>query len=188
MNYGEQRDLILLGIVDTASGQEEPLTDIGFPVAGKHDGIQDIGILRTLEESNREGFVIRFQSGLRYKVKFEEYVRIHRLVTQVSNLSIWENLKTGSALDELLNRVPDEFYNWVRRTRNELAAKFAVIENTCKAEFKVLSTRKETAIYFQQCQYPAVLFKMLDGKSYDDAIWRIIRPEFAKPFSTLTNC
>lgn len=185
VDYGALEDLVLLSVVDNTTGAEYPLDDIGFPVVKRFDGINDIQALQNLEEENKEGFVIRFASGLRYKVKFKEYLRIHKIVTQVSNVSIWEYLRAGNTLDELLDRVPDEFYSWVKKTNADLRAAYKTIEDTAKAEFKDLGDRKETALYFMQCTYPNILFSMLDGRDYSDAIWKMLRPKFSKPFSNI---
>ncbi len=185
VDYGQKEDLILLAIIDTATGIEQPLYDIGFSVVNKYDGVNDIWSLVAQEEKNKEGFVILFASGLRYKVKFKEYVRIHRIVTQVSNISIWDYLREGKSLDELIERVPDEFYDWVKKTNNELLQNFKAIEDKAKTEYNVLENRKTTALYFQQCTYPAVLFAMLTGKEYKKIIWKMIRPTFSKPFSNM---
>ncbi|MBL7816863.1 MAG: T4 RnlA family RNA ligase [Saprospiraceae bacterium] len=183
VDYGGLEDLILIAIIDNETGADLPLESMGFPMVTRFDGIKDISTLKTLEEANREGFVIKYKNGLRYKVKFEEYLRIHRIVTQVSNINIWEYLMTEMPFDEILDRVPDEFYDWVKATSADLQAQFAAIEAQCQADFKVFDTRKEAAFYFQTCAYPSVLFKMLDGKSYKEVIWRLIRPSFQKPFS-----
>ncbi len=183
VDYGSTEDLVLLSVLDIATGLEDTLPDVGFPIVKRYSGINDINQLQALEENNREGFVIRFASGLRYKVKFKEYIRIHRIITQVSNISIWEYLRAGNTLDELLDRVPDEFYSWVKKTNADLLSAYAEIENTALAEFKDLGDRKETALYFQQCSYPAILFNMLDKRDYSDAIWKMLRPTFSKPFS-----
>ncbi len=183
LDYGKTEDLFLLAIIDHATGHEMRPTDIGFPVVKHFDGIHDINRLSELEENNKEGFVIKFSSGLRYKVKFKEYVRIHRIITQVSNINIWEYLKEGQTLDELLDRVPDEFYSWVKKTNLDLVNAYKAIEEKAKSEFKVLENRKDTALYFQQCKYPSVLFNMLDKKDYSKTIWKMLRPTFSKPFS-----
>lgn len=183
VDYGGLEDVVLTAIIDNETGDDLPLQDIGFPIVTQYHGIKDIQILKTLEEANREGFVIKYKTGLRYKVKFEEYLRIHRIVTQVSNINIWEYLAADMPFDEILDRVPDEFYDWVKATSADLKAQYAAIENQCTADFKVLETRKETAAYFFTCAYPSVLFKMLDGQSYKDVIWRLLRPKFQKPFS-----
>lgn len=181
VDYGDRRDLVLLAIIDTATGKEEALQDIGFPIIKKYDGIKDIGKLIKLEKENREGFVVRFESGLRYKVKFKEYLRLHRIVTQVSSISIWEYLSAGKSFDEILEIVPDEWHVWIKAKVEELNEAYHAIERQCKNEFKVLENRAETAYYFNQRAYPSVLFAMLDGKPYSEKIWRLVKPEFEQP-------
>ncbi len=189
VDYGALEDLILTAIIDTRTGENLPLMDVGFPMVKAYDGIKDISNLKDLEEANREGFVIQYKSGLRYKVKFEEYLRIHRIVTQVSTINIWEYLAADMSFDAILDRVPDEFYDWVKVTSTDLKAQFEAIEAQCQADFEanstIFETRKEAAAYFLTCRYPAVLFKMLDKKPHDDVIWKLIRPSFQKPFSKL---
>lgn len=189
VDYGAERKLVLLAVMDTQTGND--MTEIphqrtenaGFDIVKRYDGLNDLHLLKTLEEENKEGFVVRFQSGYRLKVKFEEYQRIHRIVTGVSNVSIWEYLKTGQDLAPILEKVPDEFYDWVKETHAQLLAQFAEIEAICKADFRILETRKDTALYFQTCRYPSVLFKMFDQKPYDEVIWKQLRPVFQKPFA-----
>ena len=38
----------------------------------------------------------------------------------ISSKVIWEYLRTGKSFDEILQRVPDEFYNWVKKTNHIL--------------------------------------------------------------------
>ena len=189
VDYGEMEDIVLTAIIDTQTGENLPLMDVGFSMVKQYHGIKDISILKRLEEANREGFVIQYRSGLRYKIKFEEYLRIHRIVTQVSNINIWEYLAAEMPFDEMLDRVPDEFYDWVKATSTDLKAQFEAIEAECQADFKEnaekFEPRKAAAAYFLTCRYPSVLFKMLDKKPYADVIWKLIRPSFQKPFSKL---
>lgn len=182
VDYGDTEDLILLAIVETQTGKDVELIDIGFPLVKRYDGITDFNKLQQLEEDNREGFVVKFKNGYRVKVKFEEYKRLHYILTNVSNISIWEHLKAGETLDEVLHLVPDEFYDWVRKTEANLHAQFKAIEDKCRQEFKVHPTRRATAEYFKTCTYPSILFKMMDNKDYSATIWRMVRPEFEKPF------
>ncbi|UPT67304.1 MAG: T4 RnlA family RNA ligase [Sphingobacteriales bacterium JAD_PAG50586_3] len=185
VDYGTTEDLILLSVIDKQTGNDVAIDNWGFKTVKKYDGINDIQALAALEEDNKEGFVICFASGLRYKVKFAEYVRIHRIITQVSTISIWEYLKEGQSLNELIERVPDEFYDWVKKTNAGLLQAFATIEAQAKADFKILETRKETALYFMQCKYPTVLFNMLDGRDYSQAIWKMLRPQYSRPFMNI---
>lgn len=189
VDYGDMQDLTLLAVIDTETGKERLLEDfkgLGVPLVKVYDGIKDIKNLNKLQEDNREGFVIRFASGLRFKVKFDEYVRLHRLVTMVNAKTIWELLMNNQDFEELLERVPDEFYTWVRKTKADLEGKFLEIEAEASKslqEVKDMQTRKDQALYLKdKSKYPSIVFTMLDDKDYKTQIWKMIRPVAEKPF------
>lgn len=183
VDYGDREDLVLLAVVDTATGAEtDTLPDVGFPLVRRFDGLTDLAQIRAMQVENKEGFVLKFRSGLRVKVKFAEYVRLHRILTQVSTRNIWEYLATNQPFDAILEKVPDEFYDWVKATVTSLNDQYTAIETDCRAKFQTLETRKETAAYFQTQPHPAVLFNMLDGKDYSKTIWKLLKPAYERPF------
>ena len=176
LDYGSTEELFLLAILDTATGNELALEDLGFPRVASVPGITTFDRLEELAQENKEGFVVRFESGFRVKVKFAEYIRLHRIITGLSELAIWEYLSRGEDLETLLSKVPDEVYAWVRTAVEEKKASFDTIEQASREVYQELPTRKETALYFQQQKYPAVLFAMLNGKDYAPIIWKMLRP------------
>lgn len=182
VDYGDRQELVLIGMIDTKTGKELPLQDIGFTRVKEYDANLSINALQEENEANREGYVLKFESGYRIKVKFEEYVRLHRILTEITTYSIWEMLKEGQSLYSILEKVPDEFYDWVRKVESELNTAYKAIEDQCKLDYKEFATRKETAAYFMTCQYPKVLFFMLDKRDLAPVIWKSIKPQYAKPF------
>ena len=191
VNYGDQEDLILLALIHTKTGQEYDIHDPArmkewpFPVVKHYDGITDIVALRKVEEANREGFVIRFESGLRLKMKFAEYQRLHSIITQVNARIIWDYLRTNQPFDQLLDRVPDEFYTWVANTRKNLLEEFAAIEQECRHNVELvkdLPTRREQAAIVMKAPYSGPTFRMLDNKDYSEQIWKMLRPQAERPF------
>lgn len=191
VNYGDMEDLVLLAVVHIESGKEIDIHDkewsstYPFSMVKRYDGIEDIQQLRALEEANAEGFVIRFESGLRVKVKFQEYVRLHRILTHVNARDIWELLAKDQPFDTLLNQVPDEFYRWVHMVRTDLLAQFSMIEIQCTEMYQQvvhLPTRKEQAAIVKTFTYAATVFKMLDKKPYAETIWKLLRPVADRPF------
>lgn len=80
-------------------------TDIGFPVVKSFD-FKEFKQLQSVQEKNREGFVIRFQSGVRVKLKFEEYKKLHRASSHISTTTVWEVLKDGGDVKDLLEILP----------------------------------------------------------------------------------
>lgn len=196
IDYGRKRDLVLLSVINTSLGYEIFYNDLYekyskyFTIVPKLNikSFNDLNELRQKNEPNREGFVIRFLDGLRIKMKLEEYVRLHSIVTNVSNLTIWRHLKDNHSLEELLDHVPDEFYNWVKKTANDLQNQYDEINKKYLKEFVNLRyynkfvDRKDFAIKAKKFKHPLLLFAMLDGKEYSEFIWKNIRPIHSKPF------
>src|SRR5262249_36061422 len=52
VNYGDRRELVLLAVIETATGYEHPVPEIGFPVARRYDDVNDIGSLQALNWEN----------------------------------------------------------------------------------------------------------------------------------------
>jgi RNA ligase len=186
VNYGDQERLVLLGIVKTESGEELPYDDIsfdGWDIVNKYDGIRDYSELKSKIDNNAEGFVVRFSNGDRMKIKGEEYLRLHKVMTNLSTTAVWEVLSNGGSMDDLLKDVPDEFYDKIKDYEKSLIVQFNKLEEEYQNHFdsiKGLGIRKlfaQTAIMFQ---HPSILFGMLDGKDISPMIWKIIKPEFKK--------
>jgi T4 RnlA family RNA ligase len=195
IDYGGKKELILLGAIETENGVEMFHDDLiaryseYFSIVKRYDFNGDIKELKNLFENNREGFVVRFLNDFRVKVKFEEYIRLHRIITNVSNKTVWEHLKNSYDFNELIDRVPDEFYDWIKKTIKDLNDQFIVVENNALKEFiriyhvNKCVERKDFAECAKESEYRSILFNIYSGKSYNDIIWEMIKPEFAKPFS-----
>ena len=123
LDYGTDSKLVLLTAIETATGREllPDEVDLDVEKAEEHDPVLiDPTTGETAERSNREGYVLRYRSGVRVKVKHAEYTRLHRILTNVSSRTLWEWLKEDRPLADLLDNVPDEFYDWVKTTSREL--------------------------------------------------------------------
>ncbi|MCD6436056.1 MAG: hypothetical protein J7L15_06670 [Clostridiales bacterium] len=57
---------------------------------------------------NHEGYVLRFKSGVRVKVKGDEYCRIHKLISYCTPLAIWELLLNKENTIQVKNDLPEE--------------------------------------------------------------------------------
>jgi T4 RnlA family RNA ligase len=186
VNYGDQERLVLLGIIKTEYGKELPYDDIsfdGWDIVNKYDGIRDYSELKSKIDNNAEGFVVRFSNGDRMKIKGEEYLRLHKVMTNLSTTAVWEVLSNGGNMDDLLKDVPDEFYDKIKDYEESLIVQFNNLKEEYQNHFdsiKGLGVRKlfaQTAIMFQ---HPSILFGMLDGKDISSIIWKIIKPVFCK--------
>ncbi len=189
VDYGDRRELVLLAVLDNATGRDSAMGWDG-PVAAQIDA-DDIERLHDLACANAEGFVVAFESGYRVKVKFAEYVRLHKIVTGVNARMIWESMRDGDDLDGLLKDVPDEIYAWIDQKRDEIGAAYAAEYLAAK---RIFDTRPQGADRKALAQFflgsggnTAVLFRMLDGKSYDDLIWKAIKPGPETPASLVVE-
>jgi len=204
-NY-DFEDLILLGMIHTKTGDEVNIhnddnQDIRLRNLIKNLNLKIVTLYKTWGEGydllkeeiskDKEGYVIRFKNGFRMKIKGDEYVRLHRILTNVSNRDIWEYLKDNRPFDELLEKVPDEFNNWVKETARDLTIRFDNIDKDYTEIYENLKSRnldrKEFAIRAKHYRHSNILFNMLDGKEHKQNIWKIIYPEYSKPFKKDEN-
>jgi len=193
VDYGNDEKLVLLGVIDTESGEEIPNSALPFMVEDGWDIVttyktwgETYDLLKEEISKDKEGYVIRFKNGFRMKIKGEEYKRLHKILTGISSRDIWEYAKDGKPLNELLDKVPDEFYNWVTETLLKFMVQYSTIEDLCKFDFEEYKTKteskKEFALTVKHHLYSPILFAMYDGKSYSHIIWKLIYPEHTKPF------
>lgn len=187
VDYGGMVDLVLLAIIDTKTGREylpeesPEYHKLQFPLAGKVF-VDSIDELKELESSNREGFVVKFANGQRAKVKFEEYLRLHKIVFGINEKTIWEALRSGVDIDELLQNAPDEFFDWGRAVADRLYSEYdeyeAQIESVFAEVYSPDKSRKEIALVFKDYKdFSDCLFLKLDGHDYSDNIWKKIKPK-----------
>lgn len=146
--------------------------------------------LLKLQVPNEEGFVLYYPSnGLRLKIKFKEYVRLHKIVTGVSEIGIWELLKDGKDFEDILNKVPDEFFHWVDSVVTRLRRDMKKIHGEAMFiydEVRKLPTRKEQALAIMERNkaLAGIVFALLDeeGKKAKAISWGMVRPRVQKQF------
>lgn len=186
VDYGERRELVLLAVIDNATGRESAMGWSG-PTAerGSFTDPSHLTFLAGTDRPNAEGYVVTFASGARVKIKHAEYVRLHRIVTGVNARSVWEALRNGDDLDALLEGVPDEIHAWIDATRADLERAYDDANAAARAIFDARpagADRRALAAYFQSTGgNTAVLFRMLDDKGYADLLWKAVKPEAYTP-------
>lgn len=184
VDYGNREDLVLLGAFEK-DGSEIPLAtasvewlEIGNVVRAWP--AMPLPELLKLTESNArpdgqptsglhaEGYVIRYASGVRAKAKLAEYVRLHKILTGISERDIWRMLgmqkyadqpakhvakalgctvaevnalaaSDRGPLDALLETVPDEFDTWVRSVAARLEEQAVVLGERAVDEYAAIS-------------------------------------------------
>lgn len=108
-------------------------------------------VLSMSDRPNREGVVVRTADGRALKVKQEDYVRLHRLVTGMTDRRVAE-LTLAGELDAMMSHLPEEFHEAmttvateaVERYEREVARLTAVFDSVPAFE-----TQKERAMWVQ---------------------------------------
>lgn len=183
VDYGSLEDVVLLAMIETATGNELPISlnaDHDFTLVRSLPPGANAKELRGIIRDDEEGYVVRFANGFRMKVKGERYMELHRLISGVSSRSVWKYLAEGKSFDELLATIPDEFGDWIRAERARQIDLFdAVMERTKEAVEAVenLPDRKSQAlkILTDFKDVSSTAFAMLDGKDVPPIIWRHCR-------------
>lgn len=198
VDYQGAERLVLLAINDQTGTDVVSLlsNDLALPAGFERVRIKCNGLGRKLESlaedetPGDEGYVVRWRNGFRAKVKFTEYKRLHRLITQCSTRTIWELLMQGKELEELREGVPIEFLFWVDGVAGDLLAKHQTIFLQVSWAFRnrmVMhpgESRKEFAAWAKTQEHSHLLFAMLDSKPVDELIWKCIEPKWTTPFKT----
>lgn len=201
VDYEGEESLVLLAAFETETGKEIDVEHIDFAEkAQEWVDFADMKALYDLEKDNAEGLVVRFADGLRLKVKWDEYVRLHRILTGCSKKTIWEILagKSENKLSDFIDSVPDEFYQWIEETKASLYEEF----NSClqagfntfrKVQEAELETKKDKALFLQKLiqegkadrNSVAIAYALIDDKPVSrimGTIWKSLKPEYETPF------
>jgi len=201
-------DLILLGMIETKTGYEVDLhtegTDVrlknlidnlGFRVVRKFGGLKSYEPLKHFIPDSKEGYVVRFSNGDRIKIKGEEYLRLHRLMANVSTTAVWEMLSEGRDVLEVVKDVPDELYKKIKMYVLDLRysyLSFSEYAGKMHDKFRYGKfndrypepSKKEFAEFLTlnniDLKVRALCFAIWDKKDYNKMIWKYIKPEFRR--------
>jgi RNA ligase len=187
-DYGEMEDLVFLGAVETATGLlYGPGSHLNWP--GPRASLlsaETLGEALAMEpRENAEGIVARFDDGTLVKIKQEDYVALHRIITGLNERTVWEHLGAGGTVGDLCEPIPEEFHPWVEDVAARLFAdRDAILANTHSTHARIAyaKTRKDYALLaLEHPEIKSYLFMLLDGKDPIPAIWRTLRPSGERP-------
>ena len=209
VDYGQREELVLLAAYRPADGAEEPLSAVAAhwkpigPVIrswGLGDGVAELEELAaasttldgaTVSGTDEEGYVIRYASGQRAKVKLAAYLTLHRLFTGTNERTIWEVLASGQDPAVLFDQVPDEFADWARSVAATLRETHGrIVDEAVDAYADVMAAlpadpdRKTFALEAVKSPHKSALFLIHDGRdqAVSDWAWKQIKPRGDKPY------
>jgi RNA ligase len=131
----EQAALVLLAAYDEAGielGYDQVMATagaLGWPAARRHAyaAFADMLLETRALPRTAEGFVIRFENGLRLKAKGDEYRRIHALISRCTPLAMWEAMLAGDDMIAIRRDLPEEFWEDFDSITSLLDAHYAAL-------------------------------------------------------------
>lgn len=173
--------LVLLCVIDNESGAELKLKDDETPFSKPNtytsDVLTDVNRLNNGKDLH-EGVVVNY-GNYRLKYKTNEYLRLHRIVTNYTAKRVWEDLSSGRETDRL--NMPEEFINWLNRTENSLKNKYN--ELSADVSMAILYCRDMTNKEVATCPNPFVrnhksyVLAYRSGKDVSHMMWQAIKPK-----------
>ncbi len=203
VNYGDRAELSLIAVRNNFNDHEldhiKEAKELGLSYAREFEfefessagGDNKIsGALKYLEKTkgtDHEGFVCRYSNGLRLKIKSVDYKRLHKILTGISDKDIWMTLRDMGTIEHVLENVPDEFFDWVKKVESELIASKNDIMNRSG---QIAEEAKKLGSRIAQAEYVAnntkdgneslrgVAFFLLDDRveKAELAAWQRVRP------------
>lgn len=187
IDYEGMADLILLGAVHVPSGRTVPPAQVSWPgpVVETFSFTTFGEALAAPARANREGLVVHVPAtGERVKIKYDEYLRLHKIITGLTTRTIWEALVAGDTVAQICEPLPDEFHGWARAVAADLHAEvesgLAEVERVYQeivARLPEGFSRKDFALVAARHELRGYLFARLDGKDIRPALWQAVKPE-----------
>ena len=198
LDYGDMDDLILLGAVDNERGyyyganQTAAMISWPGPVVETMEFNTITDALGKLDRKNSEGYVIRSHNFM-VKLKQPDYLELHRLVTNASPKTVWEQLRVGKSKSQIISAFPDEFHSYIGSMIDPLLQQFGdrsqeimdgFFDARNRIEWQVSQTvgreesitRRDYAREFSKHKDKKYFFLLLDGKSIRDVLWTELKP------------
>ena len=190
-DYGSLDDLVLLGGVGIESGVYYGPTMvqrwIGWtgPVAQTFEFPTLADALAAPPRPGAEGLAVRYLTESRIvKIKQEDYVALHRIVTGLSERTVWEAICDGKAITDVLEGLPDELHDWVRGVWVQISTAADTIHADAHAEHEAIIASLDPEFarreYAEEAKARAgltpYLFNILDERDPRPAILKTLRP------------
>lgn len=198
VDYGMEEKLTLLAGFNNVTGEDISLEELSqtssfFEADVYHDfkSIQEVVEEQARLGKMEEGFVVVFEDGYRCKFKSAEYLKVARLLSEMTPLNFWKAMKDGVVQQEILEEIPEEFDDEVKRIKKFLEFKYRDVRDEIAIDYKyciesigglynVDEDRKKLGLFVKEhgseLEYPAAMFAMLLGQSVDKYIMKEIRP------------
>lgn len=121
VSYGDTDDLCLLGGFDLTTGEEVELENLAAGTRHSHRNVwtPERFVFSTFEEmvawvkelpGSQESVVVRYtDTNERFKLKSISYCQIHRMISRITPLGVYDVIVSGDDLEDVRRGIPEEF-------------------------------------------------------------------------------
>lgn len=195
LDYGTRAGLVLLGMVSIFDGTiYEPSIVPDVRWSGERtetfpEYVTLADVLKAPDRDNAEGLVALTTDNKLIKFKQEDYVKLHRVLTGLTERTVYDILKQDGNVDRLIEIVPDEFHIWVKEVETKLADQFLdLLWDWTRKYFEVLEgmpdgfTQKDFALEAVKypCKSALFLLRTSDFERLHELVWKQIEPPATK--------
>lgn len=189
LDYGQKDGLVYLGSVDIETG-EDYWNGMYIGICGMFKNhfmlVGEWGQVKEeidLHRPNAEGVVVhREETGDRIKLKQQDYLELHKVMTGLNERQLWEWLSQGKSMIEILSDLPEEIHDWASPILVHLVDQFLYLDRKIWQAFQESKhfDRKEFALFNQgkDSVTKGALFAHYDGNEarVSEIIWKAVKP------------
>ncbi len=193
VDYGDREDLVLLTAYNRHTREEYDWSQVEawgkqfkftLPKVYGSNLSACRELLASYNGKEAEGFVIRFTSGLRVKMKAADYIRKASIMSNMTPLAIWKAMEgqQGKIDPSFREAIDSDYYEKFDEITQALCDKYQQLAQRIDLEYNTFmgstGDRKTFALAVQHsdAKHKKCMFAKLDDKSIDDYIWKKIRP------------
>lgn len=187
-------DLVLIGKINNETGVSVPLDEVPEWKWERAEILNYSSLSEAIAAPARpykEGMVVHFlDTNERVKIKYDEFVRLHRIGSGVSKYRVWEALSNGVIMDEWKPFLEEEFYSFVDEVAGELNAKYEAKVAEAREAYRITKDkfgdsyeRKDFAKFvnseFSKPIASYVLNTEFNAKNgpHENRLWETVKPE-----------
>lgn len=187
IDYEGLDDLVLHGRVHIDTGRiEQGALDWPGPVVETFPYTTLGEALAAGPRPNVEGYVLLLDGNRQVKIKQDDYVALHRIITGLNARTVWEWLGEGKPVADLCASVPDEFHGWIQNVATDLFNEAHAILGEAvvlhRAALDALPADFERGDYARSIAHlrdaKPYMFLLLDGNDAKarELAWRAVKP------------
>lgn len=201
VDYGKNRELVMLAVIETKTGKElspgamqQKANALGFRFAEPYgfDSIEQV-----IEDSEslgkfEEGYVVLLNNGERVKFKSKEYLKLAAAMSYMTPLHFWKNMKGPEVPQEFLESFPEEIRDDAESIAQKLHENFEILKYDILSDFEMLkhetcpvivghkkSFCKHVGLNLNKYKHSGAFFLLINEQydKFNDYVLKQIRPK-----------